>query len=119
MITKLWDIIAVAQELGPRPRGRVRWEWVPGARHFQGYWDPRTLTVQLYVAPPSRFPYVNSRWGRLASREEALVALVAHELAHARQWYTGRVLLPAKQREQEADRAAIRTLTRWRQLNVA
>lgn len=91
-------------------------------RRFKGHKDPRS-SVDVSIGTASNYPTVpDHRPGMqgevMIDREEALVSVLAHELAHAQQHHGGRVwrLKDDRQAEFDARWFEVRVLRKFRQL---
>jgi len=96
------------------PYTKVRIEIRSSGCPYGAYVWPGERRIQILMGDPSQFPYTDDytpkvSWGRVTTRPQALVGLLAHEFWHLRQYRAGRRL-----DEWSADSAAVHALTHWR-----
>lgn len=93
---------------------RARRDHAPVGGRMYANADPHL--VRIWLGPAKAFPYrdrpsrrTNKPWGRLATIEEAALAVLAHEF-----WHVYQVLRDEPLDEAAADDHALRTLARFR-----
>ena len=96
------------------PYSHVRIEVLAASWPYGAYVWPGERRIQISMGTPDQFPFLDDwtpkvSWGRVTTRPQALMGLLAHEFWHLRQYRSGRPL-----DEWGADYAAVHALTHWR-----
>jgi len=96
------------------PYNQVRIEVQPSGCPYGAYVWPGERRIRVSMGDPSMFPFTDNwtpkvSWGRVTTRPQALIGLLAHEFWHMRQYRGGHPL-----DEWSADYAAVHALTCWR-----